>query len=118
MEIKGKITEVSETLRGETKDGKGWSKLSFLVETTEDYNNKYYFDIFEMDDAEKNKVKNFDRFNNVGDDVNVSFNIKTSDKFNGKRYVSLQAWKVFKADKPQEIPQMGGTTEALNALPF
>lgn len=118
MEITGKITEVTETLKGETKEGKGWSKLSFLVETTDDYNNKYYFDIFEMHDAEKNKVKNFDRFNNVGDEVKVSFNIRTSDKFNGKRYVSLQAWRIDKSDKPQEMPQMSGTAEAVDELGF
>ena len=119
MKVTGKIGEIKEVVKGTTKDGKGWSKVEFLLETTEDYNNLYCFEIFAMDGGEKNNVENFTKFNKVGQDVDVEFNIKTSE-WKGKHFTSLSAWKVFKAEAPAEIPQMAGTLEDLDDsyLPF
>ena len=102
MKVTGVITEISEKQTGQTKDERGWSKISFLLKTSEDYNNEYYFDIFAMNDAENNKVDNFIRFNNTGNVVDVEFNVKTSPEYKGKRYTSLDAWKVFSTEKKQE----------------
>ena len=101
MKITGKITTIKEVEKGTTKAGKGWSKVTFLVETTEDYNNLYCFNIFSMDDAEKNNVENFTKFNTLNQDVDVDFNVKTTE-WNGKYFTELSAWKVFKADAKAE----------------
>ena len=116
MKVTGKITAIKEVVTGKTKQDKDWSKVEFLFETTEDYNNLYCFEIFAMSGGEKDAVANFIKFNKVGQDVDVDFNVKTSE-WSGKHFTSLSAWKVFKAEV-QEIPQMKGTEEALNDLPF
>lgn len=118
MKVTGKITTIKEVEKGTTKADKGWSKVSFLLETDETYNNLYCFNIFSMDDAEKNNVENFTKFNKVGQSVDVEFNVKTTE-WNGKHFTELAAWKVLKAEEEREIPQMEGTKEALDdALPF
>ena len=92
MKITCKITRVLPTLEGTSKAGQDWKKLSFIAETTEEYNNLYCFDVFGEE-----KVDNFLKYNKVGQDVDVEFNIKTNE-WKEKFYTSLDAWKIFKAD--------------------
>lgn len=99
MEVKGKITKVLEKQSGVSKADKEWVKLSFILETTEEYNNVYCFEVFGTE-----RVENFEKYNKVGQEVEVSFNVSTNE-WNGKYFTSLQAWKIFKADgetKPAE----------------
>jgi hypothetical protein len=117
MKVQGTITEIKEKVTGTSKQDKGWSKVEFLLETSEDYNNLYCFEIFSMDDAEKNNVESFLKFNKVGSNVDVDFNVKTSE-WQGKHFTSLAAWKVFKSEVVAEIPQMAGTQDAVDDLPF
>ena len=101
MEITGRITLIKEKEQGTTKAGKAWSKVSFLLETEETYNNEYCFDVFQMDEQEDEKKKtvdNFLKYNKVGANVDVDFNIKTSE-WNSKHFTSLAAWKIFKAEQ-------------------
>ena len=92
MKITGKITKVLETVSGTSKAGKEWKKLSFVVTTTEEYNNLYCFDVFGEE-----KVENFEKYNKVGDEVDVEFNVKTNE-WKDKYFTSLDAWKIFKTD--------------------
>ena len=93
MEVTGKITKVLDKVTGQKKDGSGeWVKQCFVLETTEQYNNLYCFELFGDE-----KVDNFNQYNKVGSDVKVDFNISTNE-WQGKYYTSLQAWKVFKAE--------------------
>tara|TARA_R110000803_G_scaffold76454_1_gene141075 strand:+ start:13924 stop:14283 length:360 start_codon:yes stop_codon:yes gene_type:complete len=93
MEVEGKITKILEKVTGEKKDGSGqWVKQSFVLETTEQYNNLYCFELFGDE-----KVDNFNKYNKIGSDVKVDFNVSTNE-WKEKYYTSLQAWKVFKAD--------------------
>ena len=55
MEVKGKITKVLEVQSGTSKNGKEWSKISFLLDTEEKYNNLYCFDIFGAEKVDKSK---------------------------------------------------------------
>ena len=113
MKVTGKITKILDTQSGTSKAGKDWTKLSFVLETDEDYNNLYCFDVFGDE-----KVENFTKFNKVGQDVDVEFNVKCNE-WNGKYFTNLDAWKVFKADPTEEIPVMKGTDEDLeDMLPF
>ena len=93
MEVQGTITNILDKVTGQKKDGSGdWVKQSFTLETTEQYNNLYCFELFGEE-----KVENFNKYNKVGQEVKVDFNVQTNE-WKGKYYTSLQAWKVFKAD--------------------
>lgn len=93
MEITGTITKILDKVTGQKKDGSGeWVKQSFILETTEQYNNLYCFEIFGAE-----KVDNFNQYNKVGSNVKVDFNVSTNE-WQGKYFTSLQAWKIFKAD--------------------
>ncbi len=71
------------------KDGSGqWEKQLFLLRTQEQYNNLYCFEIFG-----DQKVDNFAKFNKVGQEVTVEFNVNTSEH-QGKYYTTLSAWKI------------------------
>ena len=81
-----------EVQKGTSKAGKEWQKLTFVVETDEEYNNVYPFEVFGVE-----KVENFVKFNKVGQHVDVDFNV-TANEWNGKYFTSLSAWKIFKAE--------------------
>ena len=93
MKVTGVIKEVSEVQEGESKAGKAWKKLTFVVETSDEYNNIYPLEVFGEE-----KVDNFLKFNKVGQEVDVEFNVGANE-WKGKYFVSLQAWKIFKAEK-------------------
>lgn len=110
MKVTGKITKVLDTQKGTSAAGKDWQKLSFILETTEDYNNLYCFDVFGDE-----KVEQFLKYNKVGQEVDVSFNVQTNE-YKGKYYTSLQSWKIFKAEG-EEIATEVAQDEA-DDLPF
>ena len=114
-ELKGTIKNVLPTEKGISKDGKEWQKQLFVVANNDGYEGKeaiYCFEIFGEE-----KVQNFNKFNKVGDLVDVSFNISTNE-WKGKYFTTLSAWKVFKADagttKPEKVEEVGNDT----GLPF
>lgn len=111
MKVTGKITKVLETQSGTSAAGKDWQKLAFILQTTEDYNNLYCFDVFGDE-----KVEQFLKYNRVGQDVDVSFNVQTNE-YKGKYYTSLQAWKIFKAEAAVETTE-STQDEAADDLPF
>ena len=97
MEITGKLSKVLDVITGQKKDGSGvWQKIGFVVTTEDQFNNLYYFEILGAE-----KVENFKKYNKVGDEVKVSFNVQTNG-WEGKYFTSLQAWRVdtIKNDQP------------------
>lgn len=94
LKVTGKIVKVLDKVTGTKKDGSGeWIKQSFVIDNGEQYNNLSCFELFGDE-----KVNNFNQYNKVGDDVEVSFKLNCNE-WQGKYYTSLQAWKVFKAKK-------------------
>lgn len=91
LKTRGTITKILPTQTGESAKGE-WKKTSFVLDTKEEYNNIYCFDIFGAE-----KVDEFLKYNKEGKDVEVDFNVRTNE-YNGKYYTSLQAWKVFKSE--------------------
>ena len=91
LEVTGKITKILDLQTGTTQSGSEWKKQSFILETTETYNNVYCFELFGEE-----KVENFLKFNKVGNEVKVDFNVNTNE-WKGKYFTTLSAWKVFKA---------------------
>ena len=116
MKLTGKIKVISEVQEGTSKAGKDWKKLTFVIANNEGYENREQIFAFDIFGAEK--VDKFLQYNKVDYNVDVSFNIE-SKEFKGKYYTNLSAWSVFKAEAAVEIPEMEGTTEALDdSLPF
>ena len=103
------ITKVLDTQSGVSQAGKEWSKLTFVGETPEEYNNVYAFEIFGQE-----KVDNFNKFNKVGDLVNVEFNVSCNE-WKGKYFTSLSSWRIDKvtADQPASQDDNGA-----DDLPF
>jgi len=111
LKIKGKIVKILEKETGTSKAGKEWVKQNFVIDTGSQYNPEVCFQMFGDD-----KVENLNKYNKVGDEVEVSFNV-SSREFNGKYYHNLDAWKVFKANA--SAPQVDNTpAEDDNSLPF
>jgi len=91
LEISGQITKVLDLQSGEKKDGSGqWQKQLFLVDTKEQYNSLYCFEIFGKD-----KVDNFNDHHKEGDSVTVVFNVNTSE-YQGRYFTTLSAWQIRK----------------------
>lgn len=89
LEITGKISKILDVQTGVKKDGSGdWEKQLFLVDTGTQYNNIYCFEIFG-----DQKVDNFKKFNKIGQEVTVEFNVNTSE-WNDKFFTTLSAWKI------------------------
>lgn len=96
-EIKGTVKLLDETQTFSS----GFSKKEFVVTTDDKYPQDVKFE------ATKEKIEQVDRLN-VGDLVNVSFNIR-GNEYKGRYYVNLQAWKVEVLDKAK-----GGVAETVN----
>jgi len=115
LEIKGKLTEFLTPQTGQKKDGSGqWVKQSFLVDTKEKYNNLYCFEVFGDE-----KVANLTKYQNIGDEVTVEFNVNTNEH-NGNYYTTLSAWKITKdkANNEQPEPATLGASNEEPDLPF
>jgi hypothetical protein len=107
LEVKGVIETILPIETGAKKDGSGdWKKQQFTVRTQEEYNNLYCFEVF--GDI---KVENFGKYNKVGQDVTVEFNVSTNE-YKGKYYTSLSAWKVM------ATPLQNHTNTATNPKEF
>ncbi len=91
MEATGVIKEVLKVEQGVSKAGKDWKKVNFILECKDgEYTNTICFDVFGEE-----KVDNFLKFNAVGDEVTVSFNV-SSREYNEKWYTQTSAWLVKK----------------------
>lgn len=88
----GKIIEILPTEKGTSKAGKDWQKLTFAIDTGEQYNNIIAFEVFGAE-----KVDNFIKYNKIGRTVEVEFNL-SSNKWKDKYFTSASAWKISKAN--------------------
>jgi len=104
----GEITKITEVQKGTSKAGKDWQKLTFVIDTKEEYNNILAFDVFGDE-----KVENFIKYNKVGRSVEIEFNIRTNE-WKDKFFTSLDAWKISKAnDTKPAIAQATATIDAV-----
>lgn len=99
--ITGKIIEILPTETGTSKSGKDWKKLTFAIDTGEQYNNIIAFEVFGDE-----KCDNFVKYNKVDKTVDVEYNI-SSNKWQSKYFTSLQAWKITNANDTQTALEQG-----------
>lgn len=97
--VTGEITEILPIEKGTSKAGKDWQKLTFSIDTKEQYNNIIAFEVFGDE-----KVEQFNKYNKVGRTVEVEYNI-SSNKWKDKYFTSLSAWKISKANDTETALQ-------------
>jgi hypothetical protein len=108
MKITGKITEILPKESGTSKAGKQWVKQTVVIDSNEQYNNIYPIEVFGDE-----KVENLNKYNKVGDTVDVEFNI-SANKWKDKYFTSLQAWKITKANVTETALKQA--TESIDAV--
>ena len=98
LKLNGKIKSILPVVSGTSKAGKEWKKQSFVITNNDGYDGREQIYCFEMFGEEK--VDNLTKFNKVGDDVSVSFNIGCNEYNNPTKglqyFTSLSAWRVEK----------------------
>jgi hypothetical protein len=82
-QITGKLTVINPT---QSVGGAGFLKREFVVTTEEQFPQQIKLEFI------KDKCEQLDKFN-VGQSVTVDFNLR-GNEYQGKYYVSLQAWKI------------------------
>jgi len=111
---KGTISSISEI--SEVGTGK---KLTFRIKTDDQYNPLWEFEMYKSGEYVEH-LDNFIKFNKVGTEVEVEFNIKTFNwkpEADNKIFTSLSAWKVNKVGEAQEsVP--ANQEDSSDQLPF
>ena len=111
--VKGKITEISEV---QTLDN-GAKKLTYRIDNGNQYSNIMEFEVYNK--AEKSEhTDNFVKYNKVGEDVEVEFNIKTRP-WENKIFTNLSSCKCNKLVPAAASPSLNASdTEDSSDLPF
>ena len=119
LKIKGtikRITPIEEAGAGK--------KLSFRIDTGEQYNNIVEFEMYKGPDYIEH-LDNFVKYNKIDDLVEVEFNLKTYNwkpEAEDRIFTNLSAWRVDKVDSetpPQSQPSvMPEAAESVDKLPF
>jgi len=113
LKVKGKIVKILNVESGMSKADKEWKKQNFVIDTGEQYNPEICFQVFGSE-----KCENLTKFNKVGDEVTVNFNV-SSREFNGKYYHNLDAWMIKKTSAPFGGSKLNESdTEESDGLPF
>jgi hypothetical protein len=85
LKLNGTIKMIGEVQNFDS----GFVKREFVITTKEQYPQDVKFEVV------KEKATDFEKYNKVGDNVDVKFNVR-GNEYSGKYYVSLQAWHVAK----------------------
>ena len=112
LELKGTIKTIEDTIEGLNKQGQPWQKMTYTIDTGEQYDNIVAFEIFSQD-----KVEQFRKYNQVGDTVKVQFNVKCNE-WKGKYFTTLSSWRCTKDSEQTPKNEVGATEEEVNDLPF
>jgi len=118
FEITGQLVKLLDVEKGVAKSGNEWQKQCFVIEVIDgEYTNQYCFEVFGAD-----KVENLAKYQKVGDELKVSFNIK-SNEWKGRYFTSLSVWRIDKltGDQTAQAPQAQSDTPPSDpdeVLPF
>jgi len=112
---KGTISSISEI--SEVGTGK---KLTFRIKTDDQYNPLWEFEMYKSGEYVEH-LDNFIKFNKVGTEVEVEFNIKTFNwkpEADNKIFTSLSAWKVNKVGEATQEIETALPQDSSDQLPF
>ena len=112
LSIKGHLIKKNDIENIENKEGKKWTKQTFLIQTPAEYNNQICFQLF---GEEKIKLLHNHK---IGDHIEVFFNI-SSREYNNRYYHNIDAWKINNATdlNSDENPSVNDEIKTEN-LPF
>jgi hypothetical protein len=113
LKLNGKIKTICDVQTGTSASGE-WKKVTFVIANNDGYEGREQIFAFEIFGAEK--VEDFIKYNKVDREVEVSYNIRTSE-YSGKYYTSLAAWKIFGASAGETAAQPAVQVEESD-LPF
>lgn len=91
LKFKGIIDKIYDKKQGTSKNGTDWATIDFIAKDTAQYPQSAKFTLFGLD-----KVDKFLKYTKVGDEVEVSFNLKIKEH-DSKEYNTINAWSIFKA---------------------
>ena len=122
FKFQGKITSIGSVRSGQTKAGKDWSSIDFVVtEEKDQYPNSGSFSLFKMGDYKK-FAEEFPSNYSVGDTVTIEFDLK-ADSFTTKngdtRFMNkLNAFKVDKISATETNTPAYQEENDIDDLPF
>jgi len=95
LSIKGKLIKKLNPDSGISKEGRGWKKQNFIVDTGSKFNSEICFQVFGEE-----RIQMLNNFN-LNDDIEVSFNLY-SKEFNNRYFHNIDAWKILKSNPEQD----------------
>ena len=98
FKVTGKLEKFLDVESGTSAKGE-WQKQGFIVKTKDEYNNLYCFNVFGQE-----KVEKLTKYNKVGDEVTVSFNVNCRE-YQEKYYTDLGAWRIEKDEQGEHIEE-------------
>jgi len=101
LEITGVIKKFLPVESGFSKSDKEWKKQSFIVVNNDGYEGREQIYCFEVFGSEK--VENLTKYQKEGQEVKVSFNVKTNE-WKDKFYTSLQSFRIDKLESAPSVP--------------
>lgn len=90
--VTGKIIKIGDV---EQISGGKYEKIIFVVRNNDGYNGEekdYAFEIFAK--SGDDKITNFVKYNKVGYNVDVSYNLDCRESKDGRWFTSLKAWNI------------------------
>lgn len=106
-QVQGTIVKIMEAVKGVSNaTGNDWINQTFVIDTKEEYDNLIAFEVFGQE-----KVDKLNQYNKIGDIVDVKFNIRCNEH-QGRYYIKLSAWSIFKADAAQDASQPNPAAQA------
>lgn len=111
LQITGVINKILPIQKGVSGAGKEWQKLSFIVQTSDQYNNIYCFEVFGAE-----KVEDFTQRYSVNMEVEVQFNVSVNE-WKEKYFTSLSAWKI-DATGNNQAPTMQQASDMMEGAGF
>ena len=117
FKVNGKIISISEI----EKLPAGSGKLKFRIDTGKAFDNILEFELWKKKEYYEHLEK-FDKYNKLGDDVEVEFNIRAFNwkpESDNKIFTSLSCWKVNKLGVQDVVPSSEAEEVSSNdELPF
>ena len=111
----GRIKKFLDVQTGVGKQsGNPWTSQEFILANNDGWEGKekiFCFKVFGED-----KVEQLTKFNKVGDEVKVLYNVSTNES-KGKYYTSLNSWRVEKIDA-SGVEAAAGDSNEPDDLPF
>ena len=112
LSIKGHLIKKNDIENIENKEGKKWTKQTFILQTPAEYNNQICFQLFGEE-----KIKLLDT-HKIGDQIEVFFNI-SSREYNNRYYHNVDAWKINGVnDMNQDSESSNNSNSSTENLPF